>query len=679
EPVPSMYTTSWVKDAAGAPRFLLVMQYNLTDIYNWADRVVSDVPRVDHYRIASDGMFLIGGARFKALEFAANRGLEERKLGDVLPEVWNAVKKQRYGSVETSEGVYLFRSHASDEALHVARNSAYAISILFIPSAALYATSIFAGFQGVALIFIIYLTAAWIAAGFWRQLMSRRALESKDQEVSRALARLEHVTKFGGLGLLEINTVTGTVYANPIFFQMHGKPVPESQCLRTRDIRQMFPGYESLHDHHARAVQRLMKGEKAEALDYDFKLPSGEFRRYRIRVALAEDGEQQLRSRSLYTDITDLYEQQQALIRSGEQQASMFKIIAHELRTPAAATQMIVSELPDEVPEKNELRSTSDHLLHVIDDLRITVNPDELIDSQPVQFDLAVLIQEVERQVRALFSASNMTLEMPFIEPEADRYFADAFRLRAIMTNLLRNAAYHSAGTRAWLSVDVTALDGNKDRLVIRVDDNGRGIREQDVARFFAPFERGDTHVSGTGVGLHIAKTWGELLGGELVYRPSDFGGACFQLTLTVERCGQGVAEALNEPISRPSYDWLAGKRVLLVEDDLLLQKVTERMLSKSYGMTVTLAEDGTKGLRAVEAESFDLIITDFLMPNMDGLDMIAAIRQAGHTIPIIGLTAAMVGGEQDALIAAGANSVLIKPLEPEKFEAAMRVIYDGQ
>lgn len=676
-PEPSMYTTSWVTGENGAPLFLLVMQYALSDIYHWADRVVGDYPRVDHYRIAADGMFLIGGERFEAFEFAANRGMSGRKLEDVLPTVWSSVARQRYGGVETPDGMYLFRSHASNEALHVARNSAYATSILFLPTTTLYATSIFAGFQGLALIIVIYLTAGWIAWGFWRQLLSRRAIEAKDAEISTSLARFEDVTRFGRLGLLEINTVTGDVYANPAFFEMHGKPVPEEGSrLKTRDIRLMFHGYESLQERHAAAIARLVQGDEKQVFDYDFKLTSGEFRRYRVMVSLTTGDDQQPRSRTLFTDITDLYQQQQTLLRAGEQQAGMFKIIAHELRTPAAAAQMIVDELPDSLPEKTELLSTSEHLMQVIDDLRITVNPDTLIDSKPVHFSLAVLLEEVERQVRALFVASNMSLELAFVDPEQDSYFADAFRLRAILTNLLRNAAYHSAGSRAWLSVDVTPLEGGHDRLMIRVDDDGRGISGDSIERLFSAFERGDTHVGGTGVGLYIARSWSELLGGALSYRHSEFGGACFELTLTLERSNGATIEA-SQQSSLPQRvgDWVSGKRLLLVEDDMLLQKATERMLTREYGMTVEVAEDGVKGLRAVENGGIDLIITDFLMPNMDGREMIAAIRRAGYDLPIIALTAATIGDEQDALKAAGATAVLPKPLVREKFEAALETI----
>jgi CheY-like chemotaxis protein len=118
---------------------------------------------------------------------------------------------------------------------------------------------------------------------------------------------------------------------------------------------------------------------------------------------------------------------------------------------------------------------------------------------------------------------------------------------------------------------------------------------------------------------------------------------------------------------------WLIGKRVLLVEDDLLLQKTTERVLTNRLNASVDLATDGEKGLNAYNAGGLDLVITDYLMPNLDGAAMIQAIRSAGGEIPIVALTAATIGEERNQLISSGADVVMDKPIDLDAMANELR------
>lgn len=676
EPVPVMFAVSWIVHTSGEPRFLLVMKYGLEGIYSWSERVMSDHPRVDHFRVASDGMVLIGGERFADIEFAADRGVKGKSLSDVLPTLWQAISGSLQGSVDTEDGLYLFQNHASAPELNSARESAYATSILFLPHQTLYATSIFAGAKGFVVIAVGYGLLFFIIWGYWRQPSARRVLERQDPQVSQAFERLEHATRFGRLGFIEINIDTGEVYANDTFFRMHDKPVPASATISLAEISAMFANYQSVLDRHEAMVVRALRGESVETIDYDYRDASGADKRFRLAVALSQNDQGQRLCRSLYSDVTDLYEQQRALVRAQEKQASMFKIIAHELRTPAAATRMIASELADGVAVKHELLSTSEHLLSVIDDLRVAVNPSAEIDSKLVTFSLDELLSEAERQVRALFASVGLVLEMPFVEPGGTLYVGDAYRLRTVLTNLLRNAAYHSGAKRVWISVDFRELDETQDEMVLLVDDDGSGIPSEMVERLFEPFERGDTRAGGTGVGLYIARAWMELMGGQLDYCPSQFGGACFEVILPVQRAAIDQPPTDTDDAEAKSVaTWLSGKSVLLVEDDMLLQKATERLLRQFADLRVSVATDGRKALRLHRQQAADLILSDYLMPNMDGLEMIRELRADNDATPVIALTAATLGDEQEALKAAGADAVLAKPLSIAKLNRALAKI----
>ena len=107
---------------------------------------------------------------------------------------------------------------------------------------------------------------------------------------------------------------------------------------------------------------------------------------------------------------------------------------------------------------------------------------------------------------------------------------------------------------------------------------------------------------------------------------------------------------------------------MLLVEDDRLLQRVTARLLEKHFDITIKLASNGIEALEAMAETPIDLIVTDYFMPEMNGRDFIRRVRGDGNETPILALTAATIGEEQEDLIQAGANMVLAKPIDLQRF-----------
>ncbi len=669
---PVIYATSWAQ-RNGQPIVLLVMKYHMAPFYAWAARTAASYPNSDHYRVNNSGKFLMGGHRFGQAAFAADRGVANQGMPDLLPDLWQAMQQGQANRLRTSDGLYIFQPGAALSQLTDLQGQGRPFSVLYVPNASLFSTSFFRSTQGWYFIGFVYLACAVIAWGFWGQLVARRQVEAKDQALEVSLRRLHHATEFGQLGLLEVDDSKDWVYANDTFFTMHGLQPPGAEMPTLAAIDAMFPGYEAVQQAHAELADSLISEDDAarvETLDYDFEHPLLGARRYRMTIAVDREGGTPV-LRTLYADISDLHEQSQALTRAAEQQTSMFKIIAHELRTPAAAANMIAQELPASVSERRDLLSTSGHLLSVIDDLRVTVNPDALIESRATDFNLRDLLEEAERQVRALYASEAMALDIEFADADKRDYVADAYRLRAVLTNLLRNSAYHSNGTRTRVSMEFTQTDGASEQVLIRVEDDGRGIPAASVDRLFDAFERGDTNVGGTGVGLHIARSWIELMGGTLVYEPSQMGGAGFVIRLSLALSDRSPSTERAES-STDAHPYTA-LRVLLVEDDMLIRKATERLLDKHFNAEVTVGHDGAEGLSHFESGDFDLIITDFLMPNLDGLQMIEAIRSAGGDVPIIALTAATMGDERNQLLGGGADLVMAKPITLEKLKACLQ------
>jgi CheY-like chemotaxis protein len=115
---------------------------------------------------------------------------------------------------------------------------------------------------------------------------------------------------------------------------------------------------------------------------------------------------------------------------------------------------------------------------------------------------------------------------------------------------------------------------------------------------------------------------------------------------------------------------------VLLVDDDPILREVAREHLREA-GYQVALVEDGRQALRAIEATAFDLIITDMVMPNLDGIELLEALRRSASTTPVLGMSGGIAGCDASILLAAakamGAIGVLSKPLRRDSFIAAVR------
>lgn len=354
------------------------------------------------------------------------------------------------------------------------------------------------------------------------------------------------------------------------------------------------------------------------------------------------------------------------LMENQRKQNRVFSIIAHELRTPAAAIKMMSDELPEQ-ELRRDLQVSAEHLLHVVDDMRQVINTKEQIEISDEPFELRQLMSEVEWQVAPLLSDSEMSFRIECRDDFNVTYFADIYRIRAILTNLIRNAYHHSRGSQIILTFKTREIDHNTHRLKITLEDDGIGIPPNQMARLWEPFERGDTEASGTGVGLYIVRAWTERLGGMIDYKASELGGSCFVINLFLP-----LKTSAPEKDAAGSRDRAArklkGKSVLLVEDDRLLQRVTARLLEKHFDITIKLASNGIEALEAMAETPIDLIVTDYFMPEMNGRDFIRRVRGDGNETPILALTAATIGEEQEDLIQAGANMVLAKPIDLQRF-----------
>ena len=345
----------------------------------------------------------------------------------------------------------------------------------------------------------------------------------------------------------------------------------------------------------------------------------------------------------LRMDITHLKEQQAALeaARVAAEAASRAKSaflanMSHEIRTPMNGVVGMAELLCDTTLSEEQrlfaetIRSSGEALLVIINDiLDFSKIEAERLMLHPEPFDLERTIHEITMllQPRAREKGIDLMIDFDMFLPT--RYIGDPGRLRQILTNLIGNAVKFTDKGHVLIRVVGLEGDAGKQQLHITVEDTGIGIAPEHLTHVFGEFNQVESQSNrkfeGTGLGLAITKRLIERMQGE-VWVDSDLGrGSCFGFRLALP-----IAEEAEEPRLPISV-----KRVLVVDDQFINRTILERQLVPC-GISVTLCRSGVDALAALAGASFDAIITDHDMPEMDGLALASRIRALGITTPIL-------------------------------------------
>lgn len=359
----------------------------------------------------------------------------------------------------------------------------------------------------------------------------------------------------------------------------------------------------------------------------------------------------------------------EALIREmreqRERQRRMFAVIGHELRTPAATLRMLLNDqqVAELEPHGAEIDDVTNHLLAVLDDLRAVVRPEGSEIGEISEDNPEMLLQRALGPLKALFSEHRLNTHINVSAVHYSELSGNYQALRQIVTNLAKNSALYSGASDLWVTASTQALEDERVLLQVRVEDNGKGIEPSVVDRLFGAFARGESDRDGTGLGLFISRDLARKMGGDVIYQEREGGGACFILTAQLRL--PGSTDSVEVGTQMVSEELLQGKRVLVAEDNKMLQMLTRKLLEK-LGAEVEVAENGLVALERAEVANFDLLLSDIFMPEMDGYALARQMRKRNNLLPIIGVSAATIGEETDKMLASGADLVVAKPLGVE-------------
>jgi len=256
----------------------------------------------------------------------------------------------------------------------------------------------------------------------------------------------------------------------------------------------------------------------------------------------------------------------------------------------------------------------------------------------------------------------------------------DPDRLNQVLLNLVGNAVKFTHSGSVAVRVRRTAVaDGVM--LHLEVQDSGIGIPADKCKVIFDSFRQADGSTTrkygGTGLGLAICTRLAKLMNGE-IWVESELGkGSTFHFTARFQAApAGGMSRQLRTLAAAVSLEQHPVRlRILLAEDNAVNQRLATRLLEKR-GHSVTVAATGREALAALENATFDLVLMDVQMPDMDGLEATAAIRAReaglGRRIPIIALTAHTMKGDRERCLAAGMDGYVAKPVIAAELIAAV-------
>ncbi|MGM0540716.1 MAG: MASE3 domain-containing protein [Thermodesulfobacteriota bacterium] len=403
--------------------------------------------------------------------------------------------------------------------------------------------------------------------------------------------------------------------------------------------------------------------------------------------------------KELHEEKDALQEAKKLAEEASKTKSSFLAKMSHEIRTPMNSIlgmlRLVLSgHLPGQQRERIQVaKDSAESLLWLLNDLldlskveagRFTLHEKE--------FRLRHLLNNVLKEAQPLAEEKGLKLHLAVDQDLPVRMIGDLHRLRRILFNLLSNAIKFTDQGRISLEAEQLELASCSDQenlliitILFKIIDTGPGLDSDQLRAVFEPYMQGGrdslSAEEGIGLGLAVCKEFSEQMGGRIWAASEPGEGSTFYVQLPLKTDGE-VAEETDTCPQPETWADLPSQRILLVEDDKMNQIFITDLLA-SYGHRVVIAENGIQALEFLAKSSFDLVLMDIWLPEMDGIETTLRIRTADPRkikpdIPVIGLSAHVATEkEMERFRNSGFNQYVVKPVSFEKLFAAMKEVLD--
>lgn len=386
----------------------------------------------------------------------------------------------------------------------------------------------------------------------------------------------------------------------------------------------------------------------------------------------------------------ELKESMEEAKKANKAKTDFLATMSHELRTPLNGV-IGFSQILKGTPLDDNQREfvdiviqSANNLLGLISDIldfsKIETNRLDLV---PKKTDIIKLVKHTIEVVQCKAMEKGLELMTDLVGTVPSLVEFDPLRFNQVLLNLLTNAIKFTDEGHVKITVKQNGIDRKKKTINFHfsVSDTGIGISEAHQKIIFDAFSQADMSITrkygGTGLGLAISSQLLNKMGTNLQLTSTPGKGSNFYFDLVLPYFGEAPSERpidlKNVPEKTTQLQDLAGKKILIVEDDPINMKLTKAALSGfSKALILIEAKNGKEAYNLYRKDNPDLIFMDIIMPELDGYQATAMIRSQNNQVPIIALTAKALQEDKEACLAAGMNAYISKPVSLDQLSEAL-------